>query len=145
MSKIAPLAILSVFLATAGQLFLKAGMDKVGYIDGDRLKRPIQLVATIGSKPQVIAGLALFVLSATSWLLVLSRVPLSVAYPFVGLTYVLTALFSKFILRESVPALRWLGIVLVLGGIALVGRSSPVDQTKAHETTSAHRATVPKT
>ncbi|MGI8426564.1 MAG: EamA family transporter [Actinomycetota bacterium] len=128
MLKIAPLAILSVLLATGGQLLLKAGMENVGYVGGDQLRRPAELALTLLKTPQVVIGLGLFVVSAGSWLLVLSRVPLSVAYPFVGLTYVLTTLFAKFALKENVPTLRWLGIGLILLGIAFVG------QTVSHQT-----------
>jgi undecaprenyl phosphate-alpha-L-ara4N flippase subunit ArnE len=58
-------------------------------------------------------------------LLVLSRVPLSFAYPFAGLTYLLISLFGKFVLREEVPFLRWLGIALIILGIVLVGKTAP--------------------
>lgn len=104
---------------------LKSGMDRVGYVRADQMRQPFQLAATIIRTPQVVIGLGLFVLSAVSWLLVLSRVPLSVAYPFVGLTYVLTTLFSKFVLKESVPSIRWLGVGLILAGIMIVGRTAP--------------------
>jgi len=139
MLKIAPLAILSVFLATAGQLFLKSGMENVGYVGGDQLRHPGQLLMTLLKTPQVVIGLGLFVISAGSWLLVLSRVPLSVAYPFVGLTYVLTSLFSKFALKENVPPLRWLGIALILLGIVFVGQttSDQTVKTKAHSAASS--------
>lgn len=117
------LAIVSVFIATAGQLLLRAGMEQVGFIGGDRISRPATLALEVLKTPQVILGLAFFGLSAVSWMLVLSRVSLSFAYPFVGLTYVLTALFAKFILKEHVPALRWLGIAVIVVGILIVGRS----------------------
>lgn len=127
MLKTSALALLSVVIATGGQLFLKAGMDRVGYIGGGRLSNPISLALTVAKTPQVIVGLALFGLSAATWLLVLSRVPLSFAYPFAGLTYVLTALFARFVLHEKVPGLRWLGIALIITGIVTVGITSPPD------------------
>lgn len=104
---------------------LKSGMDRVGYVRADQMRHPIDLAWNIIKTPQVVFGLGLFVLSAVSWLLVLSRVPLSVAYPFVGLTYVLTTLFSRFVLRESVPYTRWLGVLLILAGIIIVGKTAP--------------------
>lgn len=100
------------------------------------MRHPGQLLLTLIKTPQVVIGLGLFVISAGSWLLVLSRVPLSVAYPFVGLTYVLTTLFSKFVLKENVPSLRWLGIGLILVGIVFVGQTTS-DQTAKTKTHSA--------
>ncbi|HVE75753.1 MAG TPA: EamA family transporter [Actinomycetota bacterium] len=121
--KTAALALFSVFLATAGQLLLRNGMEKVGYIGSGELGRPVKLLAEVATTPQVVLGLGLFGASAVSWLIVLSRAPLSLAYPFAGLTYILTALFSRFVLKEQVSWVRWLGIFLILTGILIVGRS----------------------
>jgi multidrug transporter EmrE-like cation transporter len=54
---------------------------------------------------------------------VLSRVPLSVAYPFVGLSYVAIVAFARIVLGEHVPLLRWAGVVVVAIGIVIVGLS----------------------
>jgi drug/metabolite transporter (DMT)-like permease len=119
------LALFSVVLATAGQLILKTGMTRVGYIGSERMGKPLKLLFQVATTWQVLLGLFLFVLSAVSWLLVLSRVPLSFAYPFAGLTYLLITLFGKFVLREHVPGLRWFGIALIIAGILVVGRTAP--------------------
>ena len=125
MIKTASLAILSVFIATAGQLLLRAGMERVGYVGFDRIARPLTLIMQVAKEPRVVFGLGVFALSAVMWLVVLSRAPLSVAYPFAGLTYILTTLFARYFLNEKVTAARWLGVGLILVGIILVGRSSP--------------------
>jgi drug/metabolite transporter (DMT)-like permease len=69
------------------------------------------------------AGLVLFGVSALVWLVVLSRASLSFAYPFASLTYVLIVLFDRFWLNESVPALRWGGVALIIAGIVLVAQT----------------------
>jgi multidrug transporter EmrE-like cation transporter len=117
------LALTAVVVATAGQLALKAGMTQVGVISMTRLGKPLELALDLIKTPLVPVGLALFVISAAFWMLVLSRVPLSFAYPFVGLTYVLIAVFGKFVLKEHVPLLRWAGIALIVIGILLVGNA----------------------
>jgi drug/metabolite transporter (DMT)-like permease len=118
------LAVFSVLLATAGQLLLRNGMQSVGVIDARRLQRPILLATQVFRSPSVLLGLGIFIISAVAWLIVLSRVPLSFAYPFVGLTYVFVTLASRLFLHEPVPSLRWLGLLLILMGIAVVGRTS---------------------
>lgn len=125
MVKTAALAIFGVMVATGGQLLLRSGMERVGYIGADRIKKPIALALQVATEPRVIVGLFLFVLSAAMWLVVLSRVPLSIAYPFAGLTYVFVVTFSRFILKEHVPALRWFGLLMIVAGIILVGRTAP--------------------
>lgn len=142
MFKTAGVAVVSVCLATIGQFLLKAGMDKVGPISADRIRKPVELALTVARTPQVVVGLGVFVVSAVFWLVVLSRLPLSTAYPFAGLTYLLTALIARFGLHENVPGMRWVGILLIVGGILVVGRSSPSDTPNAapaHAVTSGQR------
>ncbi|HLF69687.1 MAG TPA: EamA family transporter [Actinomycetota bacterium] len=125
MLRTAAVALLSVLLATGGQLLLKSGMTQVGYIGKEKLGSPVKLVLHVLTTPQVLLGLLLFVFSAAVWLVVLSRVPLSFAYPFVGITYVLTTLFARFVLHEHVPSLRWVGLALIVSGILIIGRTAP--------------------
>lgn len=134
--KTVALVLTSVCLATAGQLMLKTGMARVGYVGTARLSKPIPLLMDVVKTWQVVVGLILFVLSAVSWLIVISRIPLSLAYPFVGITYVMLALFGKFVLHEHVPNLRWLGVVLIVAGIILVGRTSPPEPVEPQQAVS---------
>jgi drug/metabolite transporter (DMT)-like permease len=117
--------LISVVLAALAQLTLKHGMTQVtnhGAVPLD-LKQPVSLVRRVASNASVLAGLATFVLSAAFWLVVLSKVSLSFAYPFVSLTYVLILLFDRVVLHESVSGLRWAGVALIIAGILLVSRT----------------------
>lgn len=136
MLRTAAVTFLSVVLATGGQLLLKAGMTQVGYIGKEKLGSPVKLVLHVLTTPQVLLGLLLFVLSAAVWLVVLSRVPLSFAYPFVGVTYVLIALFSRFALHEHVPSLRWVGLALIVFGILIIGRTATDVDSGPHANSS---------
>lgn len=123
--KTSVLALLSVALATVGQLTLKRGMDHVGYLGADRLSQPLRILVQLLRTPQVWLGFTLFVMSAAVWIVVVSRAPLSFAYPFAGLTYVIITLFSRYILDERVPGLRWTGVGLIVVGIILVALTAP--------------------
>lgn len=125
LSPIATLVVLtiSVGLAVSGQLVLKAAMDRLGPIAGAEIAAGGQTIARAIREPLLWAGLALFGLSAMFWLVVLSNIPLSLAYPFVGVSYVAIVLFSRFVLGEHVPALRWVGVITIALGIGLVGMS----------------------
>ena len=57
------------------------------------------------------------------WLLVLSRASLSFAYPFASLSYLLIVLIDRFLLKESVPPLRWAGVFFIMTGIVLVAQT----------------------
>ena len=115
------LLLVSVFFAVGGQLTLKAAMDNVGRIGktsqvGETLLRAMK-------EPLLWLGLALFGISALFWLIVLSRVRLSVAYPVVGISYILIVLLARFRLHEHVPTLRWIGVSVIALGIAIIGFS----------------------
>ena len=114
----------SVIFAIAGQFTLKAAMNRIGRIGTAQVSRPWETIVRALSEPLLWLGLILFGVSAVFWLVVLSRVPLSVAYPIVGLSYIIVVAMARFFLDEHVPPLRWVGVVVVALGIALVGISS---------------------
>lgn len=118
------LATLAVLFSTAGQILLKEGMGRVGYIGRSRVTSPWSLGLHIATTPLVIFGFFCYAIAGGAWLIVLSRAPLSVVYPFVGVTYVAVTLFSRFFLHEHVSSLRWLGNALVITGIFIVGLSA---------------------
>jgi drug/metabolite transporter (DMT)-like permease len=120
----AALLIVSVVLATAGQLTLKAAMSSIGRIGTAQVNDATQTVFKAVKEPLLWIGLALFGLSAVFWLVVLSRVDLSIAYPLVGVSYIVVVSLARFLYHEHVPTLRWMGVSLIALGIALVGVSS---------------------
>lgn len=120
---LAVLLITSVSLAVAGQLTLKSAMEKVGRIGTAEVSAPLATIKKVAGEPLLWVGLFLFGVSAVFWLVVLSHVPLSVAYPVVGLSYILIVGFSRFALHESVPLLRWMGVLVVALGIGIIGLS----------------------
>lgn len=120
---LAVLLVTSVSLAVAGQLTLKSAMEKVGRIGSAEVSAPVATVKKVAAEPLLWIGLSLFGVSALFWLVVLSHVPLSVAYPVVGLSYILIVGFSRFVLHESVPLMRWAGVLIVAIGIGVIGLS----------------------
>ena len=117
------LILLAVACSVAGQLTLKTGMTQVGHIGGEALADPLRLVLRVFTSPLVIAGLGLYVVGAMAWLTVLSRVPLSLAYPSLALSYALTPALAWLVLGEQVPSVRWVGISTICIGVLLVARS----------------------
>lgn len=116
------LIVASVILAAAGQVLMKLGMSAVG---GGSFAATIAAGFT---EPVVLFGLACYAASTVSWLVVLSRVPLSVAYPFGALSYVAVVLVAL-ATGEHVSALRWLGVALIVGGIWLVSGRANASRT----------------
>lgn len=111
----------SVALATTGQLLLKAGMDAAGAEVALSPGALLELVATVATSWRLLFGLAAFGASALFWLVALSRLPLSTAYPLVSTSYVLVLGFSTVVLGERPGVVVWGGALLIVCGIALVG------------------------
>jgi len=112
------LLLLAVVLTTAGQLFQKLGADRgLGEARGAS-----QILAVLFSW-QILAAVACLVAGTLLWLVVLYRMDVSRAFPFLSLGYVLVLLVSRLVLRETIPTARWLGVGLIAAGIALVAQS----------------------
>lgn len=120
---LATLAVLvaAVSLATAGQLLLKAGMADVGVVDTVSASSLVEILRQIVTTWKLFFGIVAFGLSSLFWLVVLSRVPLSTAYPVVSLSYLLILGFSYIVLGERPTLAVWSGAVLIMAGISLIG------------------------
>jgi len=116
------LILLSISIAVGGQLMLKIGINRMGVSDLGSLSAVGGFFSGIIKSPMVIAGLLLYVISAAIWMIVLSAVDLSFAYPFLGFTYVLVLVLSKFILREDVNPVRWIGAFIITAGVVVLSR-----------------------
>lgn len=114
----------SIVLATTGQVLLKAGMTEVGEVSRLDVPAAVALVGRVATTWQLLAGFVSFGASSILWLVVLSRVPLSTAYPVVSLSYLLILGVSTVVLGERPGALIWAGAALVSSGIALIGLGS---------------------
>lgn len=120
------LILLSTIAGVAGQTAIKLGVDKPGV--AETATGVFAIVNLIFHSPLVLLGLCFYAIGALAWIAVLSRLDLSVAYPFLALNFVLVTLVARFFLGESVPPLRWLGILVIIGGILLVAKSTTAVQ-----------------
>lgn len=118
------LPLLAAIIAATGQLTLRMAMLKVGVIDVTALANPIALIAGLATQPLLwVAGL-IYTAGFLIWLTVLSRVPLSVAYPIIAATYVVVPLLSVLFLGEKLFWQHWVGIMLICIGVGVVGTAA---------------------
>jgi len=113
--------IATVSLSAVAQIAFKIGVTAL------RAAQPANLtgvaLAAMAS-PYIWAGLIIYASSLVAWLWVLSQVDVSAAYPFVGISFVLTALMGALYLHENVSLLRIMGTLLVIFGCVLIARSA---------------------
>ena len=115
------LILASVSLSALAQLALKIGTTAAA---GGRSTGIGGEIGGLAQSPMIILGLGLYGIGALLWLFVLGRAPLSLAYPFVGIGFILTMLAGAFWLNESISVARVAGTLLIAVGCVLVARSA---------------------
>ncbi len=123
MTKFIPLILFTVLTNFLSQIMLKKGMTSLPKFELSA-SEILGSVFTIVFNPWVFFGLIMMVISMGTHLIVLSRVEISFAYPFLGLSFVLITLWGYFALGEDVTIWRVAGVLLICSGVALVARSA---------------------
>ena len=100
-----------VLLNATAQLLLKAGTNAM----------PLGL--RLALEPHILGGLACYVISVVVWVIALSRVPVSIAYPMLSIGYVVNAVAAWALLGEAVTPMRMAGIAVIVVGVFMVARS----------------------
>ncbi len=116
------LVLFAVVTAATGQVMLKHGMQIASARAADSGG---SLALRAATSPWVLLGLVVFGVSAIAWLAALSKVPLSVAYPFNAVGYLVILLASILVLHERANVLTWVGSVMVVSGLVLVVLTKP--------------------
>lgn len=111
------LLLFAVFSSAGGQIMLKHGMKGAAAAAG-RDGGSVALRAA--GSPWVVLGLVVFAVSALAWMTTLAKVPLSVAYPFNALGYLLIVLAGATVLHERTSLWTWGGSLLVVVGLITV-------------------------
>jgi multidrug transporter EmrE-like cation transporter len=111
-----------VLLNAAAQLLLKAGTNAVG-----QFELSAQNILPVGMKlalePHIAGGLACYVVSVAVWIVGLSRVEVSIAYPMLSVGYIVNAVAAWYLFGESLTAQKLIGIAFIVCGVFLVARS----------------------
>ncbi len=109
---------LCVTMGVIAQLAMKKGMNIVGAVN---LKDIFSSkVFSIVFQRYVFVGIVLYVLASLVWLVVLSQAELSFVYPLISVGYIVTAILSWFLFNENLTLFRFLGILLICGGVYII-------------------------
>jgi len=118
--QLAEMAVLgSVLLATTGHLMIKAGLivaARVITLQASTLSRLVHYF----SQPWVLLGLAIYGIGTALWVFAVSKRDISHVFPITALNYVLIILGGKFLFSEIIPLRRWLGVAVVIIGVAMM-------------------------
>jgi multidrug transporter EmrE-like cation transporter len=111
---------INIILGVVGQFLIKFGVNRVGGLEELGL---VKFLMTSFLSPFILAGLALYGFSAVLWVILLSKLDLSVAYPALSIGYILVLLISALFLGEQISAVRFVGVLLIMAGIVFLFRS----------------------
>jgi multidrug transporter EmrE-like cation transporter len=117
------LVLSSVALSAFAQIVLKSGMATPVVQANLAVQPGISTLITIFASWRIWTGLFIYFFSAVIWLLVLAKIDVSLAYPFVGLGFVLTTLLGWLIRGEDLSVSRISGTALIVSGVVLLARS----------------------
>lgn len=116
------LILLGVLLGATGQLFLKAGTNRVGRF-AFRRDNILPIGWKLATEPRIVAGLVCYVIGVAVWIVALSRVEVSIAYPMVSMGYVVNAVAAWYLFGEAVTRSRLVGIGIIAIGVYIVAQS----------------------
>ncbi len=123
MARYLPLIVFGVLLNAAAQLVLKQGMRQIGYFEFG-WSNCGRILLAVAASPYILAGLMCYIVSVAVWLLVLSRVEVSFAYPLLSIGYIVTAFAGWLFFHEAIGISRWAGIIIICIGVWLIARSA---------------------
>lgn len=111
------LFILVNVLVVFGQVMMKYGMNKIGNFSSVPFGN---FLVQIFTSPFIIIGIGFYAISTIVWLMILSRVSLSIAYPVLSLGYVFILLASALFLKETLNIYHVIGVISIIFGIYLI-------------------------
>ncbi len=107
------LILINVILLVTGQTFWKIGIEPV-HITG------LKSILLAMFSPWIIAGIVLYVIATVITIYLLKQLPLSLVYPVQSLAYVVAVVVAILVFHEHVSLTRWLGVGVILAGVALI-------------------------
>jgi multidrug transporter EmrE-like cation transporter len=116
------LVLLGVLLNAAAQLLLKAGTNSIGHFDF-AMANALPIGLKVATEPHILGGLFCYAISVVVWVLALSRVEVSIAYPMLSIGYVVNAAAAYLLFGEAVTVQRLTGIGIIIVGVYIVARS----------------------
>ncbi len=113
---------LGVFLNAVAQLLLKAGTNAVGQFEFSA-GNIVPVGMKLAFEPHILGGMVCYVISLVVWIMGLSRVEVSIAYPMLSIGYVLNAVAAWYLFGEALSMTRLAGIGVIIVGVYIVARS----------------------
>jgi drug/metabolite transporter (DMT)-like permease len=116
------LILFGVLLNAAAQLLLKAGTNAVGRFEFVAANI-VPMGARLAFEPHILGGVMCYAVSLVVWIMGLSRVEVTIAYPMLALGYVVNAAGAWYLFGEAMGGQKIAGIGFIVVGVCMVARS----------------------
>ena len=121
-----------------GQILMRRGMQAVGPLESYAVLEVFSYFWRSLCNPYVVAGTVLSGILYFSILAALGWTGVTVAFPMTALEYGFGAVLAVILLKESVPPMRWIGIIFVITGVIIIGFAGGIEDKSA--STSSNRS-----
>ncbi len=116
------LIVTGVMLNVAAQLLIKSGTNAIGYFEYTR-ENILPIGWKLATEPHIIAALTCYVVGVVVWILALSRVQVSIAYPLLSLGYIVNAVAAHYLFSEAITPSKMLGMGIIIVGVVVISRA----------------------
>lgn len=111
-----------VMLNAAAQILMKAGTNAIGHFEFSAANiLPIGL--KLATEWHIIVALSCYAISVVVWILALSRVPVSIAFPMLSMAYVVNAIAAWYLLGEAFNSTKLVGMGVIILGVVIISRA----------------------
>jgi len=137
MTKVLIILIFALMVEAVGVVFLSKGLKQIGEVQTISAREIGRIIAKGATSASILLGVALEAAFFGALLYLLSQRDVSLIWPLTALGFVITAFAAKFILKEEVSALRWVGVALIVLGASLVSHSERAKSKSAEQAPTA--------
>ena len=116
------LIFIGVMLNAAAQILMKTGTNAVGHFEFS-MGNVLPIGLKLATEWHIAAALFCYALSVVVWILALSRVPVSIAFPLLSMAYIVTAVAAWYLLGEPLSMTKLVGIGVIIPGVIIISRA----------------------
>ncbi len=116
------LIFIGVMLNASAQILMKAGTNAIGHFEFSTANiLPVGI--KLATDWHIIVALSCYVVGVLVWILALSRVPVSIAFPMLSMAYVVNALAAWYLLGEDFNLAKLAGMAVIIFGVVIISRA----------------------
>jgi drug/metabolite transporter (DMT)-like permease len=111
-----------VMLNAAAQILMKAGTNAIGHFEFS-VDNIVPIGWKLATEWHILVALGCYALSVVVWILALSRVPVSIAFPMLSMAYVVNAIAAWYLLGEAFSPTKLVGMGIIILGVVIISRA----------------------